>query len=97
MSFGGLVTHRTLVQSVYLYNEEENFEEEQATISLDKINYDLAYEKIIKRLLVEFADGDKIVISDDLKFLVQSLYFPKHIKVNIMSPSILEKWPSNFE
>lgn len=90
-------TNGVFVQSVYLYEDEENFKEEQATVSLDRINYDLAYEKIIKRLQVEFADGDKIVISDDLKFLVQSLYFPKHIKVNIMSPSILEKWPSNFE
>ncbi len=57
----------------------------------DSINFDRSFERIVKRLLIEFKNEDRIFISPSFRFLVQELYFPNHINIEITNNIALIK------
>ena len=59
------------------------FKSLNAMYTTESINFDRSFERIVKRLLIEFKNEDRIFISPSFRFLVQELYFPNHINIEI--------------
>lgn len=67
------------------------FKSLNAMYTTESINFDRSFERIAKRLLIEFKNEDRIFISPSFRFLVQELYFPNHINIEITNNIALIK------
>jgi hypothetical protein len=69
----------------------------QTNHSQNEYLYDIDTEIIAKRVLLEFKNNDKIFLPKRLSYLIQNLYKPNHLNIDVLNSEIIKFWPSNVE
>ena len=69
----------------------------KSSAATESINCDRSFEIIVKRLLLEFKNEDRILISPSLKFLIQKFYFLNHINIEVKVNLLLEQDATRFD
>ena len=57
----------------------------------------LVSEALVKRLLLEFQNNQKVFLYIGLKRFIEKFYFPlRHVDVNVLNDLIVDSWPSKL-